>query len=456
MGVAGSAQAIETADIALFTSDLRQLAFALHLSRISIRNISINVTFSILVKVAVIILAFTQGVALWIAVLADVGSCMLVILFSMTILRVDIKREEGNSFEKGQCKYQAMYGKQCQDSCCGKKEENHHHHKHDQKQAKSCCNGRISLEHQSVGLLNGSMQSHSLHTLQNGNITCCNQTVKKSCSQIKNQSSCCSQAGRNVMSCDSKGKSGCCAHSKALQQLSPCCNSQKVSLETKRETACCGNGGNSASEIHKETCKKGSCCDTTTNTCITKLDDTKTKISSCCKSEKSCSKSDSNMDANGQLASQSDCCGGQSVQKSQCCKDKGCSKNSNSTPNVNVKTGSCQSTCSGSQAKGQDCGAVEGLDIKHSSCCDEHEHAEERHQEHKHAQSPCCGNKSLNKGGGCCSTKAHTHSHSHESKDNQNNEAQCTITTCSERTVDQTCCTKKGCCSSGSKHDHMH
>lgn len=87
MGVAGSAVAMETSDIALMSNDLRKIAAAVKLGRRTLNKIYMNVAFSFLTKAAIIALAFTGHASLWVAVVADVGTCLVVIFNSMLLLK---------------------------------------------------------------------------------------------------------------------------------------------------------------------------------------------------------------------------------------------------------------------------------------------------------------------------------------------------------------------------------
>ncbi len=80
MGGAGSAQAMETADIVLMGGDLRQLPFAVRLSRFARRLIRQNVIISLGTKLVFILLAMAGLTSLWLAVLADVGVSLVVTL----------------------------------------------------------------------------------------------------------------------------------------------------------------------------------------------------------------------------------------------------------------------------------------------------------------------------------------------------------------------------------------
>jgi Zn2+/Cd2+-exporting ATPase len=86
MGAAGSAQALETADIALLGDDLTRLPFLVRLSHQTGRVIRQNIAISLVTKLAFLLLALGGWTALWVAVLADVGISLLVTLNGMRLL----------------------------------------------------------------------------------------------------------------------------------------------------------------------------------------------------------------------------------------------------------------------------------------------------------------------------------------------------------------------------------
>jgi Cd2+/Zn2+-exporting ATPase len=87
MGGAGSAQAMETADVVLMGDDLTQLPFVLRLSRRTRRTIGVNIAFALAVKAAVFALAAAGLATLWMAIVADVGASVAVILNGMQLRR---------------------------------------------------------------------------------------------------------------------------------------------------------------------------------------------------------------------------------------------------------------------------------------------------------------------------------------------------------------------------------
>ncbi len=88
MGGAGTDQALETADIVLMADDLSKLPFAIRLSRRTLGVIRQNIGFSLLVKAVFMALAIPGMATLWMAVFADMGASLIVILNGMRLLRV--------------------------------------------------------------------------------------------------------------------------------------------------------------------------------------------------------------------------------------------------------------------------------------------------------------------------------------------------------------------------------
>lgn len=86
MGAIGSDTAIETADMALMQDDLTRVAEAIALGRRTLAIILFNITFALAVKAVFLILAFTGHTSLWLAILADTGATLLVILNALRLL----------------------------------------------------------------------------------------------------------------------------------------------------------------------------------------------------------------------------------------------------------------------------------------------------------------------------------------------------------------------------------
>jgi Zn2+/Cd2+-exporting ATPase len=84
--IGNTAQAMETADITLMNDDLSRLPFALRLSRATMRTIQVNVALSIGIKLAFVALVLGGLGTMWMAVLADMGTSLLVTLNGMRLL----------------------------------------------------------------------------------------------------------------------------------------------------------------------------------------------------------------------------------------------------------------------------------------------------------------------------------------------------------------------------------
>ena len=93
MGVAGTDVALEAADVALMGDDLRAMLFSLRLGRNARSVIKQNIAASLLVKLALTILAFPGVVTLWMAILiGDLGVSLAVILNALRLNRRAVTR----------------------------------------------------------------------------------------------------------------------------------------------------------------------------------------------------------------------------------------------------------------------------------------------------------------------------------------------------------------------------
>ena len=87
MGATGSDAALETADIALMSNDLSRLPYTIKLGRYTLLIIKENVAFAIAVKIIFITLAVLGLANLWMAVFADTGASLIVILNGMRLIK---------------------------------------------------------------------------------------------------------------------------------------------------------------------------------------------------------------------------------------------------------------------------------------------------------------------------------------------------------------------------------
>ncbi|KAJ0965577.1 hypothetical protein J5N97_026715 [Dioscorea zingiberensis] len=126
MGISGSAVATETSHITLMSNDVCKIPKAIQLARRTQCKIIWNILFSGITKVAILVLAFAGHPIMWAAVLADVGTCLLVILSSMMLMS-----------EKTPKKNKCCSYRQKSQVCCSNKrgcQKNEKAHEHD-------CNG---------------------------------------------------------------------------------------------------------------------------------------------------------------------------------------------------------------------------------------------------------------------------------------------------------------------------
>jgi Cd2+/Zn2+-exporting ATPase len=82
----GTNQAMETADVTLMSDDLRQLPFAISLSRAAMGTVGVNIALSIGIKLVFLVLVLLGMGTMWMAVLADMGTSLLVTLNGMRLL----------------------------------------------------------------------------------------------------------------------------------------------------------------------------------------------------------------------------------------------------------------------------------------------------------------------------------------------------------------------------------
>ncbi|CAH2077510.1 unnamed protein product [Thlaspi arvense] len=143
MGISGSALATETGDIILMSNDIRKIPKGLRLARRSHKKVIENVVLSVSIKGAIMVLGFAGYPLIWAAVLADAGTCLLVILNSMMLLRdereaasacyraspsspVKLEEEnEGEDLEVGLLqKSEETSNKSCCSGCCSGPKDN--------------------------------------------------------------------------------------------------------------------------------------------------------------------------------------------------------------------------------------------------------------------------------------------------------------------------------------------
>ncbi|MEO7716972.1 MAG: heavy metal translocating P-type ATPase [Capsulimonas sp.] len=87
MGAAGTDTALETADVALMRDDLRKLPFFLRLSRQTHAILVQNIAIALGIKIIFLTLAMFGEATLWMAVFADMGGSLLVVMNGLRLVR---------------------------------------------------------------------------------------------------------------------------------------------------------------------------------------------------------------------------------------------------------------------------------------------------------------------------------------------------------------------------------
>ena len=87
MGAAGTATALETADVAIMDDDPRKIAAFIGLSRKTAAVLMQNITLALGIKAVFLVLAMAGEATLWMAVFADVGASLLVVANGLRVRR---------------------------------------------------------------------------------------------------------------------------------------------------------------------------------------------------------------------------------------------------------------------------------------------------------------------------------------------------------------------------------
>ena len=95
IAIGSSPQAMETADVSLMANSLEQLPFAVALSKAAMRTIRANVVLSIGIKAVFFLLVLAGVGTMWMAVLADMGTSLLVTLNGVRLLERPAYKPKG-------------------------------------------------------------------------------------------------------------------------------------------------------------------------------------------------------------------------------------------------------------------------------------------------------------------------------------------------------------------------
>jgi len=172
MGASGTALAIETANVTLLDSNLDRLAFLIQMGRRTRRKIIFNILFSVITKCVVVISIFCGQASLWMAIMVDVGSMLLVTLNGMMLMSrrtqvIGHSRHHGHTHGEGECSGHGHSHDQGHSHSHGHSEHSHSHGDHDVKQA-----GKKKKGYTSIGIpIDGADGGHHGrgHDLELGN-----------------------------------------------------------------------------------------------------------------------------------------------------------------------------------------------------------------------------------------------------------------------------------------------
>jgi Cd2+/Zn2+-exporting ATPase len=89
LGGISSGAALESADIVLLADDLTRLPWLIRHSRATLALIRQNITLALAIKILVLILAVMGRANLWMAIVSDVGTSLVVIANALRLLRRD-------------------------------------------------------------------------------------------------------------------------------------------------------------------------------------------------------------------------------------------------------------------------------------------------------------------------------------------------------------------------------
>ncbi|XP_031270905.1 putative inactive cadmium/zinc-transporting ATPase HMA3 isoform X2 [Pistacia vera] len=263
MGISGSALATETGHVILMSNDIRKVPAAIKLARKAHWKVIQNIILSMSTKAAILVLAIAGHPLVWAAVLADVGTCLLVILNSMLILkgthrhggkgcksssRSHSQKHGGRCCETSATSHDHKHGgKNCKSSaalhsrkhggkCCQSSEESQstHQHMHSRKHEGNCC--QSSEESQST---HQHMQSH------NHGGKCCRSSEEPQSTHQHKQQHCC-RGNKSQKGCEPKQSSCCSSNSCAANQKHNDCVVSDATHEAKKHC----NSGNCSKDDH--------------------------------------------------------------------------------------------------------------------------------------------------------------------------------------------------------------
>jgi Cd2+/Zn2+-exporting ATPase len=86
VAMAGTAAAMETADVVLMDSNLAKMPLAINIGRATVSKIRENMMMAMVTKALMLALTMANVSSLWLAILSDLGAMLFVTFNSMTLL----------------------------------------------------------------------------------------------------------------------------------------------------------------------------------------------------------------------------------------------------------------------------------------------------------------------------------------------------------------------------------
>jgi len=312
MGAAGTALAIETADITLLDSNLERLAFLISTGRKTRRIIIFNVLFSVIMKLIVIVFIFLGHATLWMAILVDVGSMLIVTLNGMRMLEKsgdEIKYKcYGEDTPTSARKLELEHG------CCSGDDTGYSHGHGDANHVDHDDNGGLTHLFKSIfrrrrtqnpgSNRRGDMElvgscNSTADLAENSGTSCCRtrEDGTKVCSSaVEPKKSCCRTNEDGTKACrEAESKKSCCPINEdgikvctsAVEPKKSCCRTNKdgtkvCSIAVKPKKSCSRTNKDGTKVCSSAVEPKKSCCRTT--------EDGKKVCSIAVKPKKSCSR----------------------------------------------------------------------------------------------------------------------------------------------------------------------
>ncbi len=91
MGRQGSDIAVDAADVALMDDDIKKLSLFVKLSHMTHNRLVQNITIALGIKFLFMVLAFLGIATMWMAVFADIGTCLIVVAWGLSLLQAGKK-----------------------------------------------------------------------------------------------------------------------------------------------------------------------------------------------------------------------------------------------------------------------------------------------------------------------------------------------------------------------------